>query len=75
MKHRLVLTRGEIDLLVRRKLAAEGKIPEYYGDATVGSTRYLACLTAADMVAVPAPDAPWGEWPAYIIEWEEEAPA
>ena len=75
VKHRITLTRGEVDRIVRAKLADEDKIPKHLRvEPLKGATRSLQWLTNTDNIQQPPVTAPWADWPAYYIEWEEEVP-
>lgn len=77
VKHRLLLTRGEVSQIVRNHLVAYERMPKEEDGKT-----WMAALSGVDGVADPPnPDpldatkkAPWSDWPALLFEWEEEVP-
>jgi hypothetical protein len=77
VKHRILLTRDEVDQIVRAKLAKDGKLPVEYSAPEVDRAvvrRWMAALVseAAAPPEVNGKQAPWEHWTGFIIEWSEE---
>jgi hypothetical protein len=78
VKHRIVLTRDEVDRIVRAKLANDGKIPAEHAAPELDkgtALRWMAALEPPVAAAPPPVDekpAPWEHWPGFVIEWSEE---
>lgn len=72
MQRRIVLTRDEVSIIVRRHLRAKGLHPLKDDEH---ARNHLVSLQA---LAVPgietAKDTPWGDWPAIYFTWDEDAP-
>ena len=82
VKFRIILTRGEVDQILRTKLAEQEKIPPRFAappQGAVGTMRSMAVLVDDQIKPPPKQangnDANWADWPAYSFEWEEELPA
>ena len=72
VKHRIVLTRGEVEVIVRARLAEIGRIP------TPGGVPMQVRMAALVNVEPDKPEwrmdngTHWEKWPALAVEWEEE---
>lgn len=83
MKRRIELTRGEVDLIVRKHLVAVGTLPEGFdfitakdvvaADDPMKRARSLAILPVSEGFVAPK-DTAWENWTAYCIEWFEKVP-